>query len=321
MNNKETVKIDGARNTTIKKPSWLSSKRLLQQNLPLYLLFVPVLIYFVIFKYGPMFGMIIAFKDYNFYDGIWGSPWIGLKNFELIFQNPQSLQIIRNTLVLSVSSIIIGFPFPIVLAILLNEVRKLWFKRAVQTLLYLPHFFSWVIVGGMVVTIFSMESGIVNHWIERWSGHTVAFLYKPVSWIAIYLGSGIWKEAGFSAIIYLAALTSIDSEIYEAAAIDGANKWRQIWNITLPGLRPTIVLMFILSMGRLLEVGFDQVYVMQNPIVSNVSEVISTYIYRVGIQGTQFGLTAAMGLFESIIGLIMIITANQVAKRFGYALW
>lgn len=299
----------------------LDRKRRFKQNLPLLIMFIPVIAFYLIFKYAPMVGVIIAFKNYNFADGIFGSPWVGMKNFQLLFSNPNSLLIIRNTLMLSLLSLFIGFPFPIMLAILLNEVRRMWFKKAVQTLVFLPHFLSWVIVGGMVVTIFSQQSGVINHLLEQWIGSTYAFLYNEFSWISIYVGSGIWKEAGFSAIIYMSALSTIDPSLYEAASIDGASKWKKIWHISLPGITPVIVLMLILSMGRVMEVGFDQVYTLQNSVVANVSEVISTYIYSFGLQRGQFSLTSAMGLFESVVGFVLVVLANTIARRFDRGLW
>ncbi|KRF04208.1 protein lplB [Paenibacillus sp. Soil766] len=296
-------------------------RRRWKANVPLMLLFIPGLLYYVLFKYLPMGGLIIAFKDYNFFDGVFGSPWVGFKNFEMIFQQPQTLNIIRNTVVLSLLNVFVGFPFPIILAILLNEVRKSWYKRTIQTIVYLPHFFSWVIIGGFVVTLFATESGTINHILNSWTGKTFPFLFTPSSWIGIYLGSGIWKEMGFSAIIYLAALSSIDPSLYESAGLDGANKLQQIRHITIPGISTTIVLLFILAMGRIMEVGFDHVYVLQNAVVSNVADVISTYLYRVGLQGAQFSLTTAMGLFESIVGLILVLSANALARKFDRGLW
>nr|WP_245375806.1 ABC transporter permease subunit [Paenibacillus eucommiae] len=293
----------------------------LRKNIPLYIMFLPVILFYVIFKYAPMLGTIIAFKDYNFRDGIWHSPWAGFKYFELLFSNPQTIQVIWNTLMLGGLTIAVSFPFPILIAILLNEVRRAWFKKSVQTLIYLPHFFSWVIVGGMVLMLFSQEAGLINQWLKAISGEVYPFLYKPLSWVVIFLSSGIWKEAGFGAIIYLAALTTIDPSLYEASSIDGANKWKQIRHVTLPGISSTIVLMLILSTGSVLEVSFDQIYVLQNRIVSEVSDVISTYIFRVGLQGAQFSLTTAMGLFESVVAFILIIGANSVARRFGQGLW
>lgn len=268
-----------------------------------------------------MFGLIIAFKKYNFADGIWGSPWVGLEHFKLLFNNPQMLNIIRNTLVLSVLSVVVGFPFPIILAILINEVRKTWFKRGVQTLVYLPHFLNWVIVGGIVVLVFSLTNGLINQIIERLGGTPIDFLYREGSWIAIFVGSGIWKEAGWSAIIYLAALTSIDPNLYEAASIDGAGKWKQIKHITLPGISSIVVLMLIIQMGRVMEVGFDQVFMLQNRAITTVAEVISTWNYKIGLRGAQFSLSTALGLFDSLVGLVLVLIANRIARRFGKSLW
>jgi putative aldouronate transport system permease protein len=301
--------------------NWMQARKKFKQNLFLLLLFFPPVLYFIVIKYTPMLGLIIAFKDYSFVDGVLGSPWVGLSNFETLFNTSQTLQIIRNTLMLSLLSVFVGFPFPIFLAILLSEASKIWFRKSVQTLVFLPHFISWVVIGGMVLSIFSQEAGVVNYWIKQWTGNAVPFLYKEIPWITIFVGSGIWKTAGWTAIIYMAALTTIDPSLYESASLDGAGKLRKIWHITLPGISSTIVLMFILSMGHVMEVGFDQVYVLQNPVISNVSEVISTYIYKVGLQGMQFSLTAAMGLFESLISLIMVLSANQIARKFGRGLW
>jgi putative aldouronate transport system permease protein len=307
--------------TTHKNSLKIKRKRRFKENLPLLFMFIPVILFYLIFRYVPMLGNIIAFKDYNFSDGMWGSPWVGLENFKLLFSNPQSLKIIKNTLMLGILNLVFGFPFPVIMAILLNEVKKAWFKKNVQTLIYLPHFLSWVIVGGMVITMFSQESGIINHIINKVIGESYPFLYKEVSWVGVYLSSGIWKETGFSAIIYLAALTSIDPSLYEAANIDGANKWQQIWNVTIPGISTTVVLVLIISIGRLIEVGFDQVFVLQNPVVDNVADVISTYIYKVGLNGGRFSLASGMGLFESILAFIMILAANYFARRYEKGLW
>ncbi|WP_425262305.1 ABC transporter permease [Paenibacillus pectinilyticus] len=306
------------------KSNWLVrkyGKRVLKQNIPLYIMFVPVILFFLIFKYYPMTGLVIAFKKYSFIKGVWGSPWAGLDSFKMIFQSPQIRSIIWNTLKLSGLSIIIGFPIPIVLALLLNEVRKMQFKRLVQTLVYLPHFLNWVIVGGIVVTIFSQSTGTLNHVIEKLFGESYPFLYKEFSWVSIFVASGVWKEAGWNAIIYLAALTSIDQSLYEAASMDGANKWQQTTKITLPALMPTIIIMLILKIGHLMELGFDQVYVLQNNAVSEISEVISTFMYKIGIQQANFSLATAMGLFESLVGLLLVISANRIARRFGQGLW
>ncbi|MCF2943028.1 ABC transporter permease subunit [Paenibacillus tarimensis] len=295
--------------------------RRFKSNIPLLIMFVPVALFFLIFRYAPIGGLVIAFKDYNFFDGVLNSPWVGFKYFEMLFQDTRTLEIIRNTFFLSVLSIVFGFPVPIILAIMLNEVKNMMFKRTVQTIVYMPHFFSWVIISMMVLTVFSLENGVVNRWVESFFGEPYAFMYNKESWVAIFIGSGIWKDMGFNAIIFLAALTTIDPSLYEAAGMDGAGKFRKIWHITLPGIRSTIILLLILSMGRVMEVGFDQVYMLQNSNVNEIADVISTFIYRTGLQGAQFSLTTAMGLFESLVALILIVTANYIARRFNEGLW
>jgi putative aldouronate transport system permease protein len=284
-------------------------------------MFTPVVVYYIVFKYLPMGGLIIAFKNYNLRLGIFKSPWVGLRNFQLIFMGSSTLNIIQNTLWLSFLRLIAGFPAPIILALLLNEVHKNWYKKAIQTIIYLPHFFSWVIIGGIVISIFSQERGIVNYFIKLITGEPYPFLYKPVSWVTIFISSGIWKGAGFGTIIYLASLSSIDPNLYEAAIIDGANKWKQLIHITIPGIKTTIIILFILATGHIMEVGFEQVYVLQNPVVNNVADVISTYIYRIGLQGSRFDITTALGLFDSLVGLILVLSTNAIAKKFDEGLW
>lgn len=293
----------------------------LKMNIPLFILFTPIIVYFLVFRYFPMAGLAIAFKNYNFTDGIWGSPWVGLDNFEMLFTYPMMLNILRNTLVLSALQIVVGFPFPILIALMIHEVRTRWFKKTVQTAVFLPHFLNWVIVGGIVVTVFSQETGIVNHIVQRLFGEPYAFLYRPGSWMSIFVGAGIWKSAGWGSIIYLAALSTVDHSLYEAASLDGASKWRQLWHVSLPALRPVIFILMILSIGNIMEVGFDQVYVLQNSVVSSVSEVISTWSYKSGINGGQFSLATALGLFESLVGLLLVWTANSIARRFDHGLW
>ncbi|GIP16464.1 putative multiple-sugar transport system permease YteP [Paenibacillus montaniterrae] len=296
-------------------------KRRFKSNLPLLIMFTPVVLYFVIFKYVPMGGLIIAFKDYNFYDGVLNSPWVGLHYFEQLFQDPRTLEIIRNTFVLSLLSIVFGFPVPIILAIMLNEVRNMMFKRTVQTIVYMPHFLSWVIIAMMIMTMFSLENGLINKFVELFFGEPYPFMYNNGSWIAVFISSGIWKDMGFNAIIFLAALTTIDPSLYEAASMDGASKGKQIFHITLPGIRSTIILLLILSMGRVMEVGFDQVYMLQNSNVNEIADVISTYIYRTGLQGAQFSLTTAMGMFESLVAFVLVVGANYIARKYNEGLW
>ncbi|MFC0332276.1 ABC transporter permease [Paenibacillus sepulcri] len=295
-------------------------KRLLI-NVPLFVMFIPIIAYFLVFRYIPMLGLVIAFKDYNFTDGIWGSPWVGLDHFKLLFSNPNMQNILRNTFILSLLQIVVGFPFPILTALLIHEARKLWFKKTVQTAVFVPHFLNWVIVGQIVITIFSQQTGIVNTVVEALFGEPYAFLYNEGSWISIFVGAGIWKGAGWGAIIYLAALAAIDTSLYEAASMDGAGKWRHIWHISLPSIIPTIVIQLILTIGGVMEVGFDQVYVLQNSVVSSISEVISTWSYKSGINGGQFSLATALGLFESLIGLTLVLVTNWVARRYNQGLW
>ena len=296
------------------------SKRF-RQNIPLIIMFLPIFAFYIIFRYVPMGGLIIAFKNYNLRLGIFGSPWVGFRNFELIFMGANTLNVIRNTFWLSVLRLVAGFPAPIILALLLNEVHKGWYKKAVQTIIYLPHFFSWVIIGGIIISIFSQESGIVNQFVRRFTGEPYPFLYRHGSWITIFITSGIWKGAGFGTIIYLAALSSVDPNLYEAAIIDGANKWKQVIHITLPGIKTTIITLFVLATGSIMEVGFDQVFVLQNSVVNQVADVISTYIYRVGLQGARYDITTAMGLFDSLVGLILVVTTNAIARKFDEGLW
>lgn len=301
--------------------SVLSRRRRLKQNIPLFVMLLPVFAFYLIFKFLPMGGLIIAFKSYNLGDGILHSPWVGLKNFRVLFSSANTLQIIWNTFWLSFLNLVTGFPVPIVLAVMLNEIRRSWFKKWVQTIIYLPHFFSWVIVSGIVLSLFATDYGTVNKILKMFSIEPITFLYQDNSWITIFLASGIWKEMGFSTIIYLAALTTIDPALYESAGMDGATKFRQIWHITLPGIRHTIILLLILAMGRVMEVGFDQVYNLQNSAVSGVSEVISTYIYKIGLGSAQFSLTSAMGLFESVISCSLVLIANRIARKFDQALF
>ncbi|MGG1516377.1 ABC transporter permease subunit [Paenibacillus oryzisoli] len=299
----------------------LRVKKRRRQDRWLFLLFLPALIYFVVFKYVPMGGLVLAFKDYNLHDGILHSRWIGMDNFQLLFRNPDMLKVVRNTLVISMLTVVVGFPFPIIIAILLNEMRAQLFKRTIQTFLYLPHFLNWVIVGSFVVLLMAQEHGMVNNLLERLTGHTYAFLYKEGSWLAVFLGSHIWKEAGYGSIIYLAALSSIDTSLYESASLDGANKWQQIWHITLPGIMPVIVLMMILSLEHVMDVGFDAIYVLGNASVRDIADVISTWSYAIGLGQAKYSLTTALGFFQSLVGLILVLSANTIARKFNHGLW
>jgi putative aldouronate transport system permease protein len=283
----------------------------------LYVLFFIPFCYYIVFRYFPMYGVTIAFKDYNLFQGIWQSDWVGWAAFQEAFALPEFYRALRNTLMLNLLDLIFGFPAPIILAILLNEIRIKWFKRAAQTIFYLPYFLSWVIIGGMVYQLFAPVTGLVNITLKAIGLGTLPFLTDKVYWVMTYLSVGIWQSAGWGTIIYLAAITGINHELYEAAQVDGAGRLRQIWHITLPGLRPTIVILLILNLGRILASGFDRPYVIGNSFVMDFSDVISTFVYRTGIQSMQYSLATAVGLFQSVVGMIFLLVSNYVANKCG----
>lgn len=281
----------------------------------LYFMLLPCMVYFFLFKYGPMVGLSIAFKDYKISEGILGSGWVGLEQFRRLFGNPDFFHILYNTLFLSVLNIVIGFPIPIFLALLLNEVRCQPFKKVTQSLLYVPYFISWVVLGGIITSILSPGTGAVNAILKFWGREPVYFMADPFWWRVVYVLSGIWQSAGWGTIVYMAAITGIDEELYEAARIDGANKLRQILHITIPGIMPTVAILLIMRMGSVLEVGFEQIYALQNDMVLDVSDVISTYEYRIGLLNMRYSYTTALGFFKSLIGLIMVVAANYIVRK------
>ena len=289
----------------------------------LYVFLFPFLIYFVIFKYVPMLGTVMAFQDFKFSTGFFKSEWVGLEHFRRLFSGNNFSMILRNTLFLNAASVVFGFPVPIILAIFLNEVRCRWFKKLTQSIMYLPHFMSWVVLGGILIELFSPSTGVINMILNRmFRIEPIYFMGSNFWWPIIFVISGIWQGAGWGTIVYLAAITGIDPELYEAASIDGAGKLKQILHITLPCLSSTIVIMLILRMGSMMDVGFEQVYVMMNAKVREVSEVISTYVYRVGIEGAQYSYTTAIGLFQSVVSCILVFTTNTIARRInGSGLW
>lgn len=281
----------------------------------LYILFIPVIAYYAIFHYAPMAGVIIAFKNYNFMDGVFGSPWTGLTHFKRFVENGDFWVVFSNTLVLAFFRTLFGFPAPILFALLIHEMRFVKWRRVFQTVSYLPHFVSWVVVYGLLYNFFS-ESGFVNSIIRSWTDETIPFLSSTEYFRTMFVGSAMWKEIGWNAIIFLAALTRVDPNLYEAASIDGASRWRNLWHITLPGIRSVISIMFILSLGGLLSVSFEQILVMINPQVSSVAEVLDYYIYRVGLLNTNnFSYAAAVGLFRSVIAVGLVLLANFTAKK------
>jgi putative aldouronate transport system permease protein len=273
--------------------------------------------FFVIFRYVPMTNIAIAFKDYNLFRGVWDSPWVGGKWFAQAFSSRDFGNALRNTLTLNILDLVVGFPAPIILAILLNELTWNGYKRVTQTIVYLPHFLSWIIISGIAAQLFAPSGGVINIALGRIGIGPIDFLMNNTLWVGTYVGLGVWKEMGWGTIIYLAAITSINPEIYEAAEVDGAGRWGKIWHVTLPGLRPTIVVLLIMNLGRILGSEFDRPYTLANPRVMQVADVISTMVYRVGIRSQQFSYTAAIGLFQSVICVLFLVAANALAKKFG----
>ncbi|MDI4648420.1 ABC transporter permease [Cohnella hashimotonis] len=291
--------------------------RAIRKHWDLYLMALPAIALIVIFKYLPMYGVIIAFKDYNPMQGVLDSEWVGFRFFRELFLFDEFPQVVRNTVAISLMKLVFGFPVPIILALLLNEMKYIRLKRTIQTMTYLPHFISWVIIGGIAIDLLSPSSGMVNKAIELMGFKPIFFLTEEGWFRWILIASDIWKEAGWGAIIFLAALIGINDELYQAATVDGANRWRQIWHISVPGLRATIIVILLLRIGNILDAGFEQVLVMYNPTVYDVSDIIDTYVFRVGLGTMQFSLTAAAGLFKSIIGCILLVLANTLARRMG----
>ena len=289
----------------------------------LYIFLFPIIIYFIIFKYVPMLGTVMAFQDFKFSTGFFDSKWVGLEHFKRLFGNKNFYMILRNTLLLNIGGVLFGFPVPIILAIFLNEVQNGKFKKISQSIMYLPHFMSWVVLGGILIELLSPSSGVINSILVHVFGiEPIYFMGSTKWWPVVFVLSGIWQGAGWGTIIYLAAITGIDQQLYEAARIDGAGKLKQIRYVTLPCLKSTIVIMLILRMGSMMDIGFEQVYVMMNPAVSDVAEVISTYVYRVGIEGAQYSYTTAIGLFQSVVSCILVCTTNMIARKMnGEGLW
>jgi len=281
----------------------------------LYSMIFPGLLFFIVFKYIPLAGIWIAFQDYNVFTGIFGSKFVGWKHFQNLFTYPEFFRVLRNTLLISIYQLVYGFPAPIILALFLNEVRKIVFKRIVQTVLYLPHFLSWVIVGGLVINFLSPNSGLLNEVIRMSGREPIFFMQEPAYFRSIVVVSNLWKEVGWGTIIYLAALAGVNPELYEAAEVDGAGKLRQVFSVTLPAILPTIMVLLLLRIGNILDLGFEQVYMLLNPLVAETGEIIDTYIYRVGLLGGQYSYTTAIGLFKSVVGVILVVGANHLSKR------
>lgn len=300
-------------------------RKAFMQHYWLYILMIPGILYMLIFNYTPMAGLVMAFEDFSPYNGdtaiqaLFGSPFAGLKYFEKLFTGPDFWRLLRNTLAISLANLIFAFPAPIILALLLNELRCKWFKRFSQTLVYIPHFVSIVIVAALTYQLFSTTDGVAYHMLVQVFGKQNApdIMSDPKLFSTMIVGQNLWKETGYGTIIYLAALSSVDTQLYEAAKIDGADRWQLMWHVTLPAIRGTIILMLIMKVGSLLNTGYEQIFLMQNAMNRSVSDVFDTYIYTKGIVNGQYSLATAAGLFKSIVSMVMVVGANKIAKLFG----
>ncbi|BFT74334.1 polygalacturonan/rhamnogalacturonan ABC transporter permease [Paenibacillus sp. P36] len=283
-----------------------------------YLLALPGVLYFIVFKFAPMWGLVLAFTEYNPYAGISGSEWVGMKHFVELFSDPNFYIMLRNTFAINIFGLIFMFPVPIVLSLMLNEVRHEAFKRFNQSIVYLPHFLSWVVVVSLTFFILSSDVGIVNKVITGWGHESIAFLSNPNYFWALITAQNMWKEAGWGTIIFLAAMAGVDPQRYEAAVVDGASRWRQIWHITLPAIRPTIIILLILRLGHMADVGFEQVLLMMNPLVSSVGEVFDTYAYSIGVLQGKVSIGVTVGMFKGVVGLVLVLVSNYIVKKLGH---
>lgn len=283
----------------------------------LYLLLIPAVVYFIVFHYVPMYGVIISFKDFNFKKGIIGSEWIGFENFTYMFGLSDFYRVFLNSIYLSFLRLLFGFPMPIIFALMINEIRNKYFKKITQTAIYLPYFIAWAVIGGILVNFLSPTWGVVNEIIKGLGMEPVFFLGKPEYFRSVAVVSSIWKEAGWGTIIYLAAITGIGQDQYEAATIDGASRWQRLIHITIPGIKTTIVLTLILRMGSIMTNGFEQIFTLQNTQNLSVSEVFETYTYRIGMLGGRYSFATTVGLFASVISMIFLIAANKISKKLG----
>ena len=306
MKGKGEVQTTGKRRKLIKR---------IRSKWQLYILMLPAVVYTLLFAYKPMYGILIAFERFSVRKGVWGSPWVGFDNFRRLFSSYWFPIIFRNTLVLSVLGLVIGFPLPIILALLLNELRKQRYRTFVQTVSYLPHFISTVVMCGIITLFLSPSNGVVNHVIEMLGGERLYFMQNAGWFKWIYVLSGVWQGVGWSSIIYFAALSGVDRELLEAAEIDGASRLQRIWYIDLPEIMPTMVIMFVLSCGSILSVGYEKAYLLQNSLNLEGSEIISTYVYKVGLIQSDFEFSTATGLFNTVINCILLLSANALSKK------
>ena len=295
----------------------ISTWKYMLQHKWLYFLILPGIIYFIMFRYVPMGGLVIAFKDYSPFKGIWGSAWVGFKHFQKFFSNKDFAKLLTNTLGISILQLLLYFPAPIILSLFLNEVRHSGYKRVIQTLVYIPHFVSWVIVASLTFQLFNVTDGLINMAIKAVTGTPWKVLSDANSFWGLIVGQDIWRETGYGTIVFLAALSGVDQEIYEAARVDGAGRWRLMWHITLPAIKGTIIMMLILRVGGILNTGYEQIFLMRNDLNIARAEVFDTYIYTKGIKQGMYSFSSAVGVFKSVVGMILVLTSDHVAKWFG----
>ncbi|WP_396135442.1 ABC transporter permease [Bacillus sp. 3255] len=292
------------------------------RNRAIYLMLIPVILYYAIFQYGPMYGAVIAFKKFDLVKGVWGSPWVGFEHFKEFFQGYYFWRLMRNTLLISLYQLVFAFPAPIILALLLNEITRKWFKQLVQTVTYMPHFISLVVVCGMIAQ-FTSRDGFLTSIVTLFGGEQTALLSQADNFRTIFVSSGIWQQVGWGSIIYLAALSGINPELYEAATVDGAGRFRKLTSITIPGIMPTIVILFILQIGHMMDVGFEKIVLLYNPNTYETADVINSFVYRKGLGGSfEFSFTTAVGLFQSVINFTLLISANYISRKLNEtSLW
>lgn len=314
---KQSAKKSSKRNKT-EKPRFIPGK-----DIPVYVLLLPAVILIFIFHYIPIYGIVMAFQKFSPYRGILHSQWVWFDNFKYFISDYNFWQVMKNTVIINIYTLIFGFTAPIIFALMLNEVTRSFYKRLVQTISYLPYFLSWVVVAGLITTILSPSSGIFNLMLNNIFGiEPIPFMTKQAYFRGIVVVSGIWKGIGMSAVYYLAALSGIDPKLYEAAIMDGANRWRQTWHITLPGIMPITIVLLILQVGHMVSIGFEQIFLLYNPVVYDVGDVISTYTYRLGLEQQQYSLTTAIGLTQSVVNFILVVSTNKLARRLaGFSLW
>ena len=303
------MKIADKTNVQRKKKNW-------QKDWQLHLMILPGLLFILIFKYMPLGGITIAFKEFLPGKGIWGSPWVGLENFEYMLALPDTKRVMWNTLFIAAAKILINFPVPIIISILLNEVKNHRFKRSVQTIIYLPYFISWVILAGIIQDLFAKE-GLINQFLGIFGAEPVFFLGNKYAFLGVLIGTDVWKNFGYNTVVYLAAITGIDETLYEAAKIDGANRFQQIWNVTLPVISPIVVLMMILNLGNVLNAGFEQIFNLYNPLVYETADIIDTFVYRISLVEANYSLGTAVGLLKSVVSFILIVTSYKIANKYS----